>query len=315
MPFQGSFEVEAGKTWGYYEPSTRYILDSFNRSTTSGTLGISTNGQMWNTLTGNWYVNSSYQAENDNGVTSGTGPYPLATYDLVDTNQLGYANVSPGMGIAFSIQNSGNWYAIASYDYDTPYSCSCGTCSYCNTCTYGCISGCNAAECGTYTCNTGYTQSSSRCGCPSNCSYIGLSYYEEYLWSCANFCTYSCTTGVSCSACGETYYSCNCSTCYDYYYYLTVLQSINGTVYTLSTATLTQDPASISVQLKNGVVSYYAYSTNVSGIITTPYGLGTALASGTLTISGTFGTQIGMVKSPSYYIQGATISGFFGTGL
>jgi len=294
MPFQASFEVEAGKNWGFYEPSTRYILDTFQRSATSGTLGTSTNCQVWNTLAGTWYINGSYQAETDTAVTGGTGPYPLAAFDLVDINQLAYANVSPGMGIAFSIQNANNWWAITDYDYDYTYPYGCSTCctSYnsCFVCVGGTCYGC--AGCGTTEeygqgpcipsccCNNDYaTQPDPSCGCASYSSYCDCSY----------------------------------GTAYDYY--LTILQCVNGTVNTINTISLNQDATSISLQLQNGTVNYYAYSTNISGIITHPYGLGTVLTSGNFTISGVFGTQIGMVKSPSYYIQGATISGFYGSGI
>lgn len=284
MPFLGSFEVEAGKTWGYYESPARYILDTFNRAA-SGTLGISTNGQLWNTLAGTWYVNSSYQAETD---TSATG-YPIATYDLVDTNQLAYANVSPGMGVAFSIQNANNWYAVVSYDNSYNYSCDCSTCSYCNTCSW---------------CSGGYVTDCGLCG----------SEFVGWVYTCLTCCGGYTNNQTDCYECGSTNYTC-CGTCTAYEYYLTILQCVNGTINTINTLGLSQDPASISVEVNNGVVNYYAYSTNITGIVTQPNGLGTLLASGTLTISGTFGTQIGMVKSPSYDIQGVTISGFFGTGL
>ncbi len=304
MPFQASFEIQGAKEWGYYEPETRFIQDSFNRP--SGVLGVSTNGQTWNVLAGSWYVNNNYQAQTDTGVTSGTGPYPLASFDLVDVNQLGYANVSPGMGFAFNIKDANNWYAIAGYDDSKSYSCHCQTCYTCNTCTYGCTTGANCAECGSY-CLTCVWCSPLPCPASPSCTYCG---------SACNTCTYGCTTGANCTACGQTGHVCNCQTCYTYYYYLTILQSINGTVYTVSTVSgLLSDIVSIAVETNNGTVNYYAYSTNISGIITSPDGLGTVLTSGTLTLSGSLGTQIGMVKTPSYYIQGYTISGFYGTAL
>ena len=69
------------------------------------------------------------------------------------------------------------------------------------------------------------------------------------------------------------------------------------------------------MELNNGQVNYYAYNTNISGIISQPYGLGTVVYSGSMTISGTFGTQIGMVNSPTPYGQGNIQGDFFGTGL
>ena len=369
MPTLSSFEVEAGKTWGFFASPIRSIVDTFNRAATSGTLGISTNGEVWNTLAGSWYVNSTDQAENDNSVTSGTGPYPLATYDLADINQLSYANVTPGFGVAFSIQDANNWYAVTSYNVETPYSCNCSTCQTCNTCTYGCTTAANCTECGTTTtttCNTctygcttaqscyvcgdtSYTNNCSMCGGTCNSCYV---LHYGTITSCpdcgqtcnscdvCNTCTYGCTTAANCTECGSTSsttcntcsyncttaanctecgvastYSCNCSTCYTYSYYLTTLQSVGGVVSTLNTTSLSSAPASISVELNKGQVSYYAYSTTISGIVTEPYGLGTVMVSGSLTISGTFGTQIGMVKSPSPYELGSTVNGFFGTGL
>ncbi len=297
MPTLSSFEVESGKVWGYYSSSTRYILDTFERPATSGTLGISTNGEPWTTLYGGWYVNSSYQAEVDTGVSS--PPYPLATYDLVDKNQLGYVNLPPGsigMGIAFNVQDVNNWYAIVSNETQHAYSCNCSTCYNCNTCSYDCVS---------------YTTNCSECG--ATCTdYCGGS---TCCHATCNSCT-KCTTGANCAACGTgSSYSCDCQTCYDYYYYLVILQSISGTVTTLNNITLSNEAGAYTVEINNGQVSYYAYSNTISGIISEPYGLGTVVYSGSFAISGTLGTQIGMIKSPATYGQGVTISGFFGTGL
>ncbi len=86
-------------------------------------------------------------------------------------------------------------------------------------------------------------------------------------------------------------------------------------MYTLNTTSVANNAVSFAVEVVSGTVNYYAYNTNISGTITTPYGLGTTLVSGTFTISGTFGTQIGMVKSPGGTTQGNTASGFFGTAI
>lgn len=306
MPFQASFEIQGAKEWGYYEPEGRYILDTFDRPATSGTLGISTNGQTWNTLAGTWYVNSGYQAESD---TAATAPYPLATYDLADLNQLGYVNVSPGMGLAFNIIDANNWYAVDNYAYFTEYSCNCQSCCSCCTCSYGCIVGQNCSQCGS---------SCAECKDGANlivsCSICG---------TICNSCEYGCTTGANCSICGSNCNctACNCSLCSSYYSYIDVYQNVNGTLSQVSSITLSNGSSSVSlaaaiaVQVSGNIVDYYAYSTNISGTVTTPYGLGTVLASGTFTISGSVGTQIGMIKLGSSSLQGVTTSGFFGTFL
>ncbi len=283
MPTLSTFEVESGNIWGYYSGGIRYIYDVFERVTPTGTLGISTNGQPWSTLAGSWNVPSSGYAQAVGTAISGVGPYPLVAFDLVNINQLAYCNNYDGVGLAFSIIDANNWYAIAPYVTITYYNCNCLTCVECNTCTYGCTTG------------------------PS-CAYCGVDPYG----GCFS-CTYGCVTnGLSCQSCGQTQYTCDCQQCPIYRYYVTTLQSINGIVYTISTTQLSSPSDSISVELNNGIVNYYVYSTTISGIITQPYGLGTVVVSGTFTISGTLGTQIGAVQTPN---GNYNMEGFFGIGL
>ena len=289
MPFQASFEIQGAKEWGYYELGASYIYDNFGRAPTSGTLGYSTNGQPWNILSGNWYIVSSGLAAVTETASNST-PWPIVVFDLGDTKQLTYFNGNGSdNGLAFSVIDANNWYAIGAYTYAHGYSCNCLTCVTCNICEHNCIVGQNCAQCGT-------------------------NQYGD-----CNSCTYGCVDSAVCPPCSETQYTCDCSLCYDYYYYVTVIQNVNGNINTISTTNITSPSSSIALEFNNGTVDYYSYSSTISGIITEPYGLGTVLTSGSLIISGTFGTQVGMVQisgghtpyDPGY----TTFNDFFGTGL
>lgn len=292
MPFQASFEIQGAKEWGYYEPGARYIYDDFERGPTSGTLGYSTNGQPWNILSGNWYIVSSGLAAVTETANLGSTPWPIVVFDLVDTKQLAYYNgtyTNGNNGLAFSVIDVNNWYAIGAYTYAHAYSCNCLTCVTCNICEHNCVTG----------------QSCSQCGTASN--------------GTCNSCTWGCVDSAVCPPCSETQYTCDCSICYNYYYYVTVIQNINGNINTISTTNITNQSNSIALEFNNGIVNYYSYSSTISGIITEPYGLGTVLTSGSLIISGALGTQVGMVQISGGYIPYdpgyAAFNDFFGTGL
>ncbi len=292
MPLLGSFELESGKTWGYYFGSNNRIYDTFQRSATSGTLGTSTDGEIWNTLRGSWYCNG-VQAYT---TTTSSGSYPLAVYNIGDANQLAYANISNGMGISFWVTDANNWWGLVAYQDVDAYTCGCSSCPVCNVCQYCSSNGVSCSKCG------------SNCGQPPvNCCECCLSY----------------VTGANCTACGSTPRSCNCSTCYNYYNYLQIVNNTGGSITEVGNPiNLSLFPSGIALQTVSNSINYVTYSTIISGTITTIYGLGTVIASGTVTISGysDFGPQLGIIGSTGFYgtyppvSMGQVVNTVFGTG-
>ncbi len=304
MPFLSSFEVENGKIWGFFETKEqRRMYDTFARAaTTAPSLGISTDGEPWSTLKGSWYVNSSSQAECDDAASN----YSLAAYDLNTTQQLVYANLTPGMGIIFNGVDANNWwgatytYTVSGYSCScTNYSCRCTNVTDCTTCGETGITSCSV--CGTSCLECEYLPP----GSPTytygaNCSVCGTS---------CNFCG-TCNTCQVCATCTT------CQTCYNYTMTLYVLNSINGTVNTVANASFSsQTNFSLAVQVSGTTATLNGYQTIISGTPTLLSQITNAIVyTGNVTITGTQGTLTGMFKYPSS-TQGATETTFYSTGI
>lgn len=305
--------------WGAFVGGIRFIIDTFVRTaTTAPNLGVSTGGQPWTTLSGNWSDNGSTAVNTD--AASG---YPIAAFDVGSENQLAYANVSPGMGAAIWVSAANSFWAAYSYNSDTPYSCSCTTganCTYCGTKPTTSYT-CNGTECGYDTFQQACGQADgSGCattavdnatGCTGNFSGVGPT--ETGGCGVGYPCMYSapssCSTGGGCYSC--TY---NCTTCYTYNYYLALINNLGGAITSYGSVTLSADAAAVAIQVAGNVISYAAYSASLSGPQTT---LPTAnkTGSGTYTASSPMkSTRVGIMKAPSNYTQGTKIGGFYGTG-
>ena len=201
------------------------IFDYFTR-TTSGSLGTTTSGAVWNAIRGVWYANGSAGQSND----SASG-YPIATVVLTQNANVS-VSTSPGTGVSYWVTDSGSWWG--SYLYNTGYSCNCQTCYITN-----------------YVCNVPGGRSPSPVVIyPCNSSYVGYVCSQSYDGTFYNH-----------TQCGAytTPYSCNCQTCYNYY--LRMLQSVGGSV---STATgdisLSSAAAAISVNTSGNTITAKAWS-------------------------------------------------------
>ena len=289
-----------------------FITDNFNRST-SGTLGTSSSGANWSTLSGTWYANGG-QAQSDTAASS----YPLATVGWGAPSTTASASVVSGTGVAFWVSDAGSWWAAVSYNNSSsysyscnPYSCNCVSCN-CSPQSYAC----NPYPCNPYQCNCNTTCTT----CPSGYTYNGSAYFPGY---CAKgpytngypaaIASPSCTT--TCSTCYDTcYQTCTqtvcgtcCSTCYQtcsgtsYNYYLRLLNSVSGTV---SVATgdvsLGSQAAAIWVNTNGDVITAKAYSDTA---MTSQLGSDLVYTA----TSPTKGPAAGVIKAPSDYNQGSTV--------
>ena len=295
------------------------MVDAFNR-TTSGSLGMSDNRQMWSAIRGVWYADGS-QAKSDDASSNNS----IVSVDLARQNVTVSASVSSGVGPVFWLTSAGSWWAAVPYATETsysyacnPYPCNPSTCyqTCYNTCYETCYEICQEQ----YNCVTTYS-----------CPYGGSLYYGTY---CATgfsgsfptsgynavattncetrnvLCNpYSCNP-YQCNPYNCNPYPCNYQTCYSsctgytQNYYLRLLQSVSGTVSTAtSDVSLSSAAVAIMVQTSGNTITAKAYS-NTSM---------TAQLGSTLTYTPsnpTKGTQVGLVKYTSPYNQGSTADNF-----
>lgn len=250
------------------------ISDLFNR-TTSGSLGTSTSGQVWNATRGVWYANGS-QAQSD-AIASN---YALASIAF-NANATMNVDTSGGCGLAFWVTDSGSWWgAFPFYTSSTSTACtgpdaycytagctpinSCGTINQTtgtsctggtvtctdttNTCTpsnsCGTITSSSSTTCtgATVSCtDTTNTCNPGGCGTITSTSVVVSGYYFASDTSCSSLGSY---TSVACSNCGLSGSSGpNCSPAPNYYCcyspsytQYTRTQNTNVTTYTRSSA-------------------------------------------------------------------------------
>lgn len=272
------------------------INDTFTR-TTSGSLGTSSSGNLWNAITGVWYANGT-QAQSDTSVSSSS--VAIAGFSL-GPNVTATASVTLGTGIAFWVTDAGSWWAADSYSTQTG----------CSTCYDSCsCSSCNTCQ----DCSTVYDQ----CCTVYSCSAAGYSNTQRSGTDCYNRTTgayqgpAACVSSTNCNphqSCGPSYacagyydcnpHSCNCST----NYYLQLLSSSGGTFSEATGKTsLTSAAAAISVTTSGDSITAKAYSnTDMSTQ------LGSTLAY--TATSPTKGSTVGIIKVPSSG-QGSTIDNF-----
>jgi hypothetical protein len=309
--------VKVGGVWKQWFAA--FITDNFNRST-SGTLGTSSSGANWSTLTGQWYANGS-QAQSDASASSN----PLAKVGWGAGSITASASVSGGTGISFWVQDSANWWAVVSYNnfttytYGTnPYSCNCQTCygtTPVTTCTPYPIPDTNNCACAPVctTCSGGYSynlcsQFSGYChkgpctgGYPS--AIASPSCTTSYTCACGNA-----STGQNCTTTNQSYsYSCNCQTCYagtatgyNYYYYLRLLKSESGVVTVVNDISLASQAAAVWLNTNGDTITAKAYSDTA---MTSQ--LGTDLVY--TATSPTKGAAAGVIKTVSEHNQGSTV--------
>jgi hypothetical protein len=272
MPLLNSISGSAAEGYGFVIDYHRLFSDTFNRSNSVSGLGVSSNGEAWISVAGNWYTNGSNQAQ------SSYTSYPLSIVYAGSTKQKVGATVSDGTGVAAWVTLDGNnWVAATVYSTVSIYVCGSYSCNCVGT---GCTT--------TYTCNPVTTNYSCNC-----------------YWQLSNYICQTCQTTTDTGCPSTTCTGQSCSTCYSYCgstsYYLRLTQNQNGTVtIPVSDISLSGAPSSISISTFSGSVVYSAYSDYLS----------TAIATSTYSPSGqTAGGYVGVIQTPSYSSSG-TVANF-----
>lgn len=125
MPLLSAIANAAARTFGFMRSSGLRVYDSFAR-VTSGSLGTTTSGSVWNAITGIWNANSGV-------ATTATAPssYPSATVPVAVNATAAVVSPSPGAGVMLWESGSGDWWGATSYvsETSTPtYTCVTNSC-------------------------------------------------------------------------------------------------------------------------------------------------------------------------------------------
>ena len=323
------------------------IIDLFNR-TTSGSLGTTNTGQVWNAIRGVWFANGS-AAQSNNAATD----YAIAAIPL-SQNATVNADTTGGCGPSFWVTDSGSWWgAFPHYSSSSSTACT-GPTAYCYSagCTpadsCGAISETTSTTCtgSTVSCvDTTNTCNPGGCGTVTSTSVLISSYYAPNDTPCSGLGA----TSVACSNCGlggttgpnctpaPSYYCClfpsytqytrtqntlvtnytrssatNVTTT-TYTSAARIISSVSGTVATDSTTTLATSTSSYT-NIASMQVNTVGTTINVKGY--SGAGQTTQLGS-TITRTPTTpvrGTSIGIIKAPTTANQGSTLDNFNATG-
>lgn len=271
----------------------KVLSDAFGR-TTSGSLGLSSNGSAWSNIVGSWFANGSSQARsNDSTAISTVGgtqtKFATASVDIPDGNG--------GVGLAFWVSSAGSYWA-AYPTYSTSTVTVCGSVTGVGTNTSGCCAGTVTNAQGYYsaTCNNGAvvygcgmnttTKSRSACaglpGEPSCCNngpnLVGQCYNCQ---PSSNSTQYNSTMNLSKSG--------------------SIVDSAN---YATSSSSYT--PAySVAVSVSNGTITYSMYSG--AGRTGTVYG--SRSYNGSADMPDT--SMVGLFKGTSTANQGSLLTNFY----
>jgi hypothetical protein len=267
------------------------ITDTFTR-TTSGSLGTSDSGTLWNALRGVWSANGSQATSADTEST-----YPIASATFAADATLS-ADVSGGTGLAFWITDANNWWAAyPNYTTSTGSSTCTGGTVYCYSA--GCTPG---GSCGTISQSVSYS-------CPSG--YYGPNFDIFGNPICNDnlnpFNTIPATTSYTRSSASLV----AGATTYDTY--VSIISSVSGTVNLQSTALFSSGSGSLNpvgslrVIISGNQITTRAY--NGTGL-TSQMGSDNIIVVSSPAITA---TSVGIIKAPCTYLQGNTIDNFSAT--
>jgi len=113
----------AARAYGMLNTKISSLIDNFNR-TTSGSLGTSSSGGLWNAIRGVWFANNTVGITNDSPSTYPVAGYNLGSADItlkLDTPSASSSN--GGAGAAFWVTDSSNWWGVFPFvNTNTSYS-------------------------------------------------------------------------------------------------------------------------------------------------------------------------------------------------
>lgn len=314
------------------------ITDTFTR-TTSGSLGTSDSGTLWNALRGVWSANGSQATSSDTAST-----YPIASATFAADATLS-EDVSGGTGLAFWITDANNWWAA----YPT-YIQNSSTSSTCTGGTVSCSDSSNTCTpsggCGTVSSNGGVTtctgptvfctDSTNTCA-PGGCGTPSVSFVNSYYCPNSSYpylyqancyeisphsgasipgtvssTSYTRTQSTNVTTYTRTSSSPVSSTTYTYDTQVVVVSSVSGTITTQYTSTLVSGAGSLSTV---GSLKVVTSGNQITTRAYTGTGLTTQLGSDIINTpaSPLMGTSVGIIKAPSTYSQGTTLDNFSAT--
>lgn len=258
------------------------VTDNFNRITT-GSLGTTSSGTLWQAIKGIWTANNGV-AQTSDAATNDT----LAVVDLKSPLVTVTAvNASLGAGVAFMVQDVNNWWAAVGLENDTY--------TYAYTYSYTATgTGSSYAQPRTNGPYNGYTWSHGVYS-PDGFHFAVYSFYTQYQYytyfaggTSYYYYTYTAYANPAPNSLQVTSYSLN------------LYRSIAGTVSTVVSSALTAISTSLKVVVSGNTVTATAYAdsaqTNSVGTATT-----TTTPSGNLH---------GIILTPSTQNQGNTIGAF-----
>lgn len=233
------------------------LTENFSRATLANAGATSAK---WKTIVAGWGVSAG------KGTSSAIGALISTTFASADA-VIKTKNAKPGVGPAFWVTDSGNWWAVTYNVTNICQTCTaCGSynsCSYCSSYTNGQSASCGCASYTSTTCCNGYgtcTQCSSY-GTGSCCQYYGTcyscieytatqccnSYYTCYVCNsyaastcCSSYSPYTCCTssyvfyGYSCCSAYGYSYKAGGVICTSYYFCATYVCQSYGTCYSCS---------------------------------------------------------------------------------
>lgn len=308
MPLLQTSGGATARAGGFARSTLTKIFDLFGR-VTSGSLGTTTSGSLWNAISGIWSSNSGI-------AQTATSPAsnPIATVVYAPNATLTLQNVTPGSGLTFWQSDAGDWWGAVTSAAEvlvqtgTGFSFS-SCCSGANTCVSNSCCPANAAPC--------QQTLSLPATCPGTLN--GGTFDHQIsgggLLTCfyANCCVLNtCCTGAN-TCVGGNCISFPIYTNY-YNYILKILQSVAGTVSVIASSVLAQ------LTVAGGVNGIQSLSVNTAGVnvsatgysdgdMTSALGSVTAMAGSTPTATGV-GIMLTAVDSTASAIQGTTVGPF-----
>ena len=186
------------------------IIENFNRSDTSSLNYAGTTSAQWTSIRGSWGIST-----NKGSSSTSASNYPISVLTFSSEYvTLGVDGISPGVGTAFWVTDSGNWWGTYVDGTQTCQTCqNASTCASYSTCTnpssggncssYGTCY--NASNCSGYgTCyNPSNCASYTTCYNPSNCASYANAVNPSTGGNCASYSTcYNPASGGNCSGYG-----------------------------------------------------------------------------------------------------------------
>jgi hypothetical protein len=279
------------------------LIDTFDRTDTTGSLGPASDGSLWKALRGTWKVTSNKAQSTD--AASG---YPAVSVVMPNkATSIAIQGPVSGSGALIWITDANNWWAVDLYqstysnaNYTTNYN---GT--FCDT-GYQ-----NTANCATSVTNycvaTNYA--GPYCGAWNsnnirNAAYCRSYYYNSYsyFYACGSTCTSYNATNYVCTSSSAKYYTYQSGTSYFYPQFLRVLQSVGNVVSQIASLQVSDNAtiAGLKALISGTTITARAYSdVNMTSQVGSDLVYNATGAAVT--------TEYGLLLTPSGYNQGNAV--------